>query len=218
MSQNFLEFPKESEAKLSISGPAGTLELRTSVPHKNEKSMTAVICHPHPLYGGTMHNKVVYTTSRALNELGIKTVRFNFRGVGDSTGNYSNGVGETDDLLAVLHWLTAVIPGDEICLAGFSFGAYVATRTASLFKAKLLITIAPPVQSFDFSTLIIPSYPWVVIQGEEDEIVAPTLVYNFVENLDPAPKLIKIPHAGHFFHGKLIELRKAIIETVKDYL
>ena len=207
---------KPGETKTFIQGPVGRLESLISIPTQL-KNLVVVICHPHPLFGGTMHNKVVYTMARAFKELGLITVRFNFRGVGESEGSYAEGIGETEDLQAILHWLKQARPLDEIWLAGFSFGAYVASRGASLDPGvKQLVSVAPPVQSFDFSGLAMPQCPWLVIQGEQDEIVAPEAVYNWLEKLDPPPQLIKIKEAGHFFHGKLIDLKQAIKTALQD--
>src|SRR5438552_13678872 len=106
-----------------IPGPAGALEAKTTRPAGEAKG-TAVVCHPHPLYGGTMENKVVHTLARSFDDLALQTVRFNFRGVGASAGVFAQGIGETGDVLAVLNWVRARVPGN-LWLAGFSFGAYM---------------------------------------------------------------------------------------------
>jgi alpha/beta superfamily hydrolase len=134
--------------RLSIQGPAGALEAIAEDPGVAGSSY-AVVCHPHPLFGGTMDNKVVTTVARALQETGISTVRFNFRGVGASTGTYDQGVGETADADAVASWGTERWPGRTLVAAGFSFGAYIALRLAQLRALRHLITIAPAVQQFD---------------------------------------------------------------------
>lgn len=212
---NFSEFPS-GEAKILLSGPAGQIETLTSEPTKDIKNTVGVICHPHSLFGGTMHNKVVYTIARALKDLGLRTVRFNFRGVGDSAGSYGAGVGEAEDLLAILNWVQQVRPEDKICLAGFSFGAYVSARVASEISVAQLISVGPAVESFDFTKIKMPTCPWLVIQGEKDEIVSPQAVYAWQARTTPQPELIRIAGAGHFFHGQLVELRQVIVTALQD--
>ena len=191
-----------------IPGPAGGLEGVTACPATDRPLHgIGVICHPHPQYGGTMHNKVVDVLSRTLNDLGIGTLRFNFRGVGSSEGAYGEGAGESDDLRAVLAWAQRQRPGHPLWLAGFSFGAYVALRVAGEFPIAQLITVAPPVNFFDFSQLPTPTMPWTLIQGEADEIVPSDRVFDWAERQRPAPTLIRMPSVGHFFHGQLNRLR-----------
>lgn len=216
MASNHIEFPNQ-DSKIFLEGPAGKIEALINLPKKTSGDGVVIICHPHPLFGGTMHNKVVYTMARAFQELGLPTVRFNFRGVEHSAGSYGEGIGETEDLLAVMDWLKLTKPSNWLCLAGFSFGSYVATRAAGIVPSvSQLVTVAPAVQSFNFSQITRPNCPWLVIQGEQDEIVPPEAVYSWAANLQPAPELIRIPDAGHFFHGKLIELRQVLIAALKD--
>ena len=138
-------FPAESGALL-IPGPAGRLELMVDLPEPGEaRAGVAIVCHPHPPDGGTLHNKVVTMTARALSELGLAAVRFNFRGVGQSEGQFDEGRGETLDLLAVADWLSKVRPGDALWLGGFSFGSWVALKAARQLPVKQMISIAPPV-------------------------------------------------------------------------
>ena len=150
-----IPFPTDKLAKLLLPGPAGQLEVMTSSAEQPIRHPTAiaVICHPHPLFGGTMHNKVIYTLARCFNSMGLASVRFNFRGVGLSQGVYDNGIGETDDLLAVLTWLKQSCPESVIWLAGFSFGAYVAARAAKVWPAKQLICVAHQIENFPFKEL-----------------------------------------------------------------
>ncbi len=174
----------------------------------------ALVCHPHPLFGGTMDNKVVTTVARALNESGIPSLRFNYRGVGKSAGEYDGGVGETADAAAVAAWGACRWPGRLPIIAGFSFGAYVALRLAQDLAAAHLITVAPAVGRFDFSALKAPDCPWLVVQGDADEVVASQGVIDWVAGLEPRPTLLVLPGVGHFFHGRLQELRDAIREAV----
>ena len=176
----------------------------------------AVVCHPHPLYGGTMDNKVVTTVARAMHELGIPTVRFNFRGVGRSAGTFDAGVGETDDAATAADWGAARWPGRRLIIAGFSFGAYVALRLAQQREAAHLVTIAPPMALFDFSSMRPPHCPWLVVQGDADDVVDPHQVIDWVEGLEPRPTLVVMPGVGHFFHGRLQELGDAVRHAVRD--
>jgi alpha/beta superfamily hydrolase len=211
-------FPQVA-AKFNLSGPAGALEVATDVAQGDcARAGSVVICHPHPLQGGTMTNKVVTTLERALRELGLATVRFNFRGVGASAGTFDNGVGETDDALTVARWVQAVRGHDPLWMAGFSFGSYVATRVAGTLPVRQLITVAPAVTKWDFYALPVPSCPWLVIQGEADEVVVANEVYDFVAATKPQPDLVRFPDTGHFFHGRLIELRNTVQERVRANL
>ncbi len=201
--------------RLFIEGQAGALEAiveETAV----AGSSYAVVCHPHPLFGGTMDNKVVTTVARALHETGIPTVRFNFRGVGASAGVFDQGVGETADADAVASWGQERWPGRTLVIAGFSFGAYVALRLAQQRVPRHLITIAPALQRFDESAMAVPRCPWLVVQGDADDVVDPGAVISWVNGLDPKPRLVVLPGVGHFFHGRLRELRDAVIDAIRS--
>jgi hypothetical protein len=167
----------------------------------------ALIAHPHPLFGGTMDNKVVTTLERSLRELGLATLRFNFRGVGRSDGSHDDGRGETEDLVALAGWLRAQRPGHALWLAGFSFGSWVSLRAAARLAPAQLVSIAPPVGRWSFEDIARPAAPWLIVQGEADEVVAPQAVYDFVAAQTPPPELIRMPETSHFFHGKLTDLR-----------
>ena len=194
----------------TISGPVGPVEALVETPASYTGEDCAVICHPHPLYGGAMNNKVVHTTARALQERGYATVRFNFRGVGASLGSFDDGRGETADALAVVDWAHARWPGAALTLAGFSFGAYVAFRGATLRPVRRLVTIAPPVRRFDFAALPVPAAPWIVIQGDRDELVDYREVLALAGTVQPPPTIVLIAGAEHFFHGRLNDLRAAV--------
>jgi alpha/beta superfamily hydrolase len=200
---------------LFIEGPAGKLEAiveETAV----AGSSYAVVCHPHPSYGGTMDNKVVTTVARALHETGIPTLRFNFRGVGASAGAYGEGVGETADADAVAAWGAERWPGRTVVLAGFSFGAYVVLRLAQQRVPRHLITVAPALELFDAFRMAVPRCPWLVVQGDADDVVDPAAVINWVGGLDPKPRLVVLPGVGHFFHGRLRELRDAVVDAIRS--
>lgn len=211
-------FPDESTT-LSLPGPAGSLEVLAEPPKPDKRRpAVAIICHPLPTHGGTLRNKVVHMTARSLRELGLYTVRFNFRGVGNSEGEFDNGFGETDDLLAVAEWVRQVLPDCEIWLAGFSFGSYVAARAAQKLKIRQLISIAPPVHHYDFDALERPDCAWLIIQGDEDDVVPPDAVFKWAEDIEPEPQVVKMEEADHFFHRRLMDLRGVIKNGVKSQL
>ena len=211
-------FPAEA-LSFALAGPAGKLEVTTDAADRAEaRRGTAVICHPHPLQGGTMHNKVVTMLERSLRESGLDTVRFNFRGVGASEGEFDNGLGEGDDLAAVVEWARRVHPGDALWLAGFSFGSFVSISNAVRLQADALISIAPPAGRWDFSSLRTPTCPWLIVQGEEDEVVDPQTVFDWIDSLDAEPVLVRMPETSHFFHRRLMDLRGAVKHGVKDWL
>lgn len=203
-------FPTESSL-LTLRGPAGRVEAAIELPRAEDaRRAVAVIAHPHPPDGGTMNNKVVTSIARALAECGVASVRFNFRGVGQSEGAYDEGRGETLDFLAVAQWLQAARPDDALWLAGFSFGSWVALRAARQLPVTQMVCIAPPVGFRDFTGVLAPPCPWLVVQGEADEVVDPARVFAWAEAADPAPTLVRMSDAGHFFHGRLVDLRGAI--------
>ena len=211
-------FP-DAPALFGLPGPAGLLELGAAAADPAEAcAATVVICHPHPQHGGSLRNKVVTMLERALRESGLDTVRFNFRGVGRSEGAYDEGDGESGDLVAVTQWVRRVHPRDALWLAGFSFGSYVALRTARSLAANALVTVAPPVGRWDFEAVAMPECPWLVVQGEDDEIVDPQAVFDWVATLQPPPTLVRMPETGHFFHRRLMDLRGVIKNGVRAWL
>jgi uncharacterized protein len=213
-------FPDPS-GPVRLDGPAGTLELAVDLPDDDvpARPLVAVVCHPLPTEGGSMHNKVVTMTARALRELGAATVRFNFRGTGDSAGEFDDGRGEVEDLATVVDWVRAQRPGDALWLAGFSFGAYVSLRAAEALRPDLLVSIAPPAGRWDgFDDIAAPTMPWLVIQGEADEVVDPQAVYDWLKRIKAQAELVRMPDTSHFFHRKLIDLRGAIKNGVRQYL
>lgn len=211
-------FP-DAAATFALPGPAGTLEVATAVPEPDAaREGTAVICHPNPQQGGTLRNKVVTMLERALRECGLATVRFNFRGTGASTGTFDHGDGERGDLTAVAGWVRQVRPGDVLWLAGFSFGSYIVLRSARALGADALITVAPPVGRYEFGELALPTCPWLVVQGEDDEVVDPQGVFDWIESLESKPVLVRMPETGHFFHRRLMDLRGAVKNGVRGWL
>jgi alpha/beta superfamily hydrolase len=194
-----------------ITGPSGTLELVVALPTDYRSGHpVAAVCHPHPLHGGSMANKVVHMLSKTLVELGLPCVRFNFRGVGRSEGQFDDGNGETDDLLAVITWVHQQFPDAPLCLSGFSFGAYVALRASQRTTVARLLLVAPPVDMYEFGGLTLPAAISLVIQGGQDEIVNADAVQSWLKKNGAISQLIWLDNADHFFHGRLNQLRTAL--------
>lgn len=181
----------------------------------------AICCHPHPQHGGAMGNKVIYTASRTLASLGVVSIRFNFRGVGKSEGEYAEGIGEQDDLLAVVNWCKQQYPSKKMILCGFSFGSHITAIQASKLKVNGLISIAPPIGRIDLIdkkglAFERPDCPWLIIQGDDDELVDATKVAEWAASFERQPSIIKMPGTTHFFHGKLPLLRTHIEGFIKE--
>ena len=205
--------------KKNISGAAGNLEaIITYQDSLGSAASLAVICHPHPLHQGTMHNKVVTTLEKAYLNLGIATIRFNFRGVGNSDGNYGEIAGEIDDAVQVIQWALQQNKTANLCLAGFSFGSYIAAHCATQFHCNHLISVAPPVSNMPFSKLGPIDAPWLVIQGDKDEVVPQDKVNAWhASHPNHNRQIIMITDCGHFFHGKLIELRSTAEKFIANH-
>ncbi len=196
--------------KVTVDGPAGAIEAMIERPPGARGDIVAVCCHPHPLYGGTMQNKVVHTLARACQDQRVTSVRFNFRGVGASGGSHDDGIGESEDAAVVADFAMRVTGAARLWSLGFSFGGYVAYRLATAHDAAALVTVAPPVQRFDFTKLPVPRAPWLVAQGDADDLVDHERVLAWTRSLDPAPEVRILPGAEHFFHGRLTELRSIL--------
>ncbi len=197
---------------LFIKGPVGDLEALIDAPGSTDAAEIAVVCHPHPQHGGTMTNKVAHMLAKSFNAAAIPAVRFNFRGVGKSGGTYADGIGETDDALAVIEWARSRWPSASVSIAGFSFGGAVAIRAAVASEPARLITVAPAVDRVQVPVDRLPRCPWLVIQGDQDEVVAPSAVRNWIEQLPKAPELALLPGVGHYFHGRLNELKQIVVD------
>ena len=203
-----------------ISGQNGLIEVRykglSSESGDSHKSVKLVVLsHPHPLYGGTMSNKVVTTMERAFQSLGYVTVAYNFRGVGKSEGEHDQGMGEQDDLIQVVDWARARFKSTHLTLAGFSFGSYVALKAYQEFNNILsvdaLCTVAPPVGLYDFSGIHPVNVPWVLIQGGKDEVVSAPEILQGAMAGEFQPDVYWRAEASHFLHGELIWLKNVIL-------
>ena len=208
--------PPQAE-RLRLAGPAGAVEALLETPARLDATPAAfgVICHPHPLYGGTMDNKVVWTLARAFQELGTPTIRFNFRGVGASEGSHAEGPGEVADALAVIAHGRERWPQAVLWLAGFSFGGVVAIRAAASTHPTRLVTVAPGITRLEVGDAPTPDYPWLIVQGDADDVVPAEAVIAWARTLTPAPRLTVLPGAGHFFHGRINELRDTVLEFLR---
>lgn len=201
---------RAASARRDVQGPAGRLEVAVDEPAVSPRGV-AVLCHPHPVHGGTMDNKVIQTLARTFVALGHRAVRFNFRGVGESQGQWDEGVGEVDDALAVI----AAQRGDTalpLALAGFSFGGYVAAqaaaRLAATAPAQRLVLIGPATATFPVPA-VAPNT--LVIHGEADDVVPlqATLDWARPQGLP----VVVLPGVGHFFHGQLTRLRDLVTQA-----
>lgn len=210
---------KSTNERVMIAGAMGVIEaVLESAP---QPAFISVVCHPHPLYGGTMENKVVTTLCRAVRDGGGAALRFNFRGVGKSDGTYGEGIGEAEDLLAAMHWLQARFPELPLWLAGFSFGSYVAAYGAVSLRANEqapshLFLVAPPVHHFDFAAITNVGCAVTVVQGDDDEVVAAEQVHQWAQQSPLQPELIRFSECGHFFHGRLSELKQLALSRLPD--
>ena len=193
-----------------IEGPAGKLEGLLKEPD-GAITRAAIVCHPHPLFGGTMHNKVVYRIAKALEGAGFAVLRFNFRGAGRSQGNHANGVGEQDDLRAAIQFIEGRYPDAELWVAGFSFGASVVLRAACEDdRIHGLVVAGTPVSTQDFSDVKVCAKPKLFVQGARDQFGAVTDLEQWIATLSEPKVLRVIEGAGHFFEGRLEELSQAV--------
>jgi alpha/beta superfamily hydrolase len=205
---------KHDSRNFFLEGPAGRLEAILWTPTalaRHRPPLAAVVCHPHPLFGGTMHNKVVYNTAKSLDALGLPVLRFNFRGAGLSAGEHDRGHGEKDDVRAAVDFLGAQFHGVPVLLTGFSFGAWVGLRVGCEEpRVSHLIGLGIPVNSTDFSFLLQCPKPKLFVQGGKDQFGAIEKVKALVASLPGENHLAVVDGVDHFFAGKLNELDAAI--------
>ncbi len=195
----------KTATRASIDGPAGPVELLLNLPESTPAGI-ALIAHPHSLQGGTLDNKVVQTLAKAFFSLGLASVRFNFRGVGDSGGNFDEGIGETDDALAALAHVQALLGSAlPVVLAGFSFGAFVQTRVARRIKPHRMVLVGPAVRRFAVEEVPADT---IVIHGEADEVVPLSDVFDWAR--PQHLPIVVFPGCGHFFHGRLPQLQRTV--------
>ena len=197
---------------LHFPGPAGVLEGLIDWDGEGPPALVAVLCHPHPLFGGTLHNKVVHTLSRSFRAAGAAALRFNFRGVGASAGTHDGGVGETDDAHSAVALVRARWPDAALVLGGFSFGGAVAMRAAAAASPAWLVSVAPAIDRVPLDGFTAPGCPWLIVQGDADDVVSPAGVQRWVAQAPGAPTLRMLAGVGHFFHGRLHELQACLRE------
>lgn len=193
----------------------GQLEAILKEPRQGELKGVALVLHPHPLGGGTMHNKVVFRAAAALNDAGLTVLRINFRGVGQSTGEHDEGRGERDDVRAGLDYLSQQYPGSRITVCGFSFGSRVGLEVGIQDpRVSFLIGIGTPLEKYDFSFLAQCRKPLLLVHGDHDEFGDVEQLRKLVAELESSVpvKLVVIPGAGHFFDDHLDELKRAITD------
>ena len=195
--------PKSTE-RLVIDGPAGPLEIVVNAPVEAPRGI-ALVAHPHPQQGGTLDNKVVQTLAKTFFSLGYASVRFNFRGVGQSAGAFDDGVGETADALAALAHAKGRFGGIPVALAGFSFGSFIQTRVAATIAAERMVLVGPAALRFGATTVPADT---IVIHGEEDDVVPLAAVLDWARPQELP--VIVFPGCGHFFHGRLPQLQSTI--------
>jgi len=200
-----------------IPGPVGPLEILIERPIGTPRA-GVVFAHPLPTQGGTMHTKVVFQGAKALARIGCVVLRFNFRGVGRSAGDWDEGRGEIDDYRAAVDFLAGQYPGLELWAAGFSFGSYIATTVgADDGRVCALIAIAPPVDRYEFAAVKRSPKPKFIIHGEQDELISLKAVRQFYAQLDEPKELIEIDRASHLFEGQAAEVGDALEELLKDF-
>ena len=202
-----------------LQGPAGKLEAVLWTPANGvSPRFASVVCHPHPLFGGTLHNKVVYQAAKALDAQQGVVLRFNFRGAGLSEGKHDRGQGEQGDVAASLEFLAAEFPDLPLVLAGFSFGCWVGLRVGCKdARVRRLIGIGAPVNSSDFSYLDSCAKPKLFVHGEKDEFGDVEKLREFVKTLPGEKKLVVVEGVDHFFKGRVEELGKAIAEWMQRW-
>jgi uncharacterized protein len=198
-------------SRFFLAGRAGRLEATLWTAPVPDPNFVAVVCHPHPLYGGTMHNKVVFQAAKALHQRGASVLRFNFRGAGLSEGAHDKGLGEQDDVRAAIDYLAAEFPGKPVVVAGFSFGSWVGLR-AGCEDARVakLIGLGLPVDNVDASYLQSCAKPKLFIQGANDQFGSRPNIEALFATLPEPKRLIIVEHADHFFTGHLDQVGAAI--------
>lgn len=210
-----------------LTGPAGPLEALLDEPAPRDRApirAAVVFAHPHPQFGGTMHTKAVYQGAKGLVRLGCAVLRFNFRGVGRSAGEFDRGEGEKEDFTAALDYMAARYPGAPLWAAGFSFGSWVALEVgAEDDRVSALIGIAPPVatsvsgQAYSFDRTLASTKAKFFVQGEADEVCPLEAMWTFYARLEEPKELVVIDMANHLFDGQAPEVGDALEELLADF-
>lgn len=209
-------------------GPAGALEAVLELPpdgRADEKVRAAVVfAHPHPQFGGTMHTKAVYQGTKGLARIGCAVLRFNFRGVGRSQGEFDQGEGEKQDFSAALEYMSARYPNAPLWSAGFSFGSWVALEVGAVTdRVSVLIGIAPPVAAsvsgmdYSFPNTLDSRKPKLFVQGEGDEVCPLEALWQFYGRLHEPKEIAVIDGADHLFEGKTTEVGEALEDLLGDF-
>jgi alpha/beta superfamily hydrolase len=206
-----------SETVREIPGPAGQLEALLDIPAGAPRA-AVVFAHPLPIKGGTMHTKVVFQAAKALTRIGCVVLRFNFRGVGRSAGTWDDGRGEMDDYRAAADFLSKRYPDLEMWAAGFSFGSYIAmTSGADDDRMCALIGIAPPVNRYEYSSVMSSAKPKFIVHGESDELIPLKAVREFYARLKEPKEFVEIDRATHLFEGQASEVGDALEDLLADF-
>ncbi len=205
------------EIPVMIDGPVGDLQA-LHLPVADARGI-ALVCHPNPSQGGTMLNKVVSTLQRTARDSGLATLRFNYRGTGNSAGEHDMRSGEVDDAQAALAWLQEQHPGLPIYLLGFSFGGFVAGSLSGRLQqagiaVEQLYLVAPAAMRFNAKHVLADNCKLTIIQPQDDEVIDPEWVYQWVDTLTQPHELLKVAECGHFFHGRLPELKQLVAERL----
>ena len=204
-----------------LPGPAGQIEALIAMPREpREPPAFCVVCHPHPLFGGSMTNKVAYTLASSALKAGMPVARFNFRGVGRSTGLHDDARGEVDDAIAVVDWMRSQLPRADCVLAGFSFGAHVSLKAAEQVRPKLLVSISPPFGRYMKADRhpAQPRCPWLVVHSSDDEVVSYEETRAALETYEEPPQLVTFQGAGHYYHGRLTDLQNVVLPFLQHGL
>lgn len=203
----------ERQHDFFIDGPEGQIEAVIDGCPKGIRGV-AIVCHPHPLYAGTMHNKVAHTLARAYRDSDIAAIRFNFRGVGQSSGSYGDGDGEVEDLRAVYQWLEAQAVDVPVYLAGFSFGSMVAARGCEFVQPRHLTIVAPPAGKYQYPKSFCA--PALLMQGTEDEVCDAQDAFDWAESLSSPIEVEVFDGGSHFFHGALTDLKRRLMTHLAE--
>jgi alpha/beta superfamily hydrolase len=204
-------------APVIVPGPAGSLEGLLQERDEHDHPIAAVVCHPHPLYGGTLHNKVTHRLASTLHGLGAASLRFNFRGVGGSEGTHDRGIGELEDARAALHWLRDREPKARLWIAGFSFGSWIAARLAAESpEVAAVILVAPSIRNSNFESMYTCATPKLVFQGDADTVCPPEFLEQDFPRWAPPKRKVMVSGASHFFDRRLGELAEALTVALRE--